>query len=238
MIEWGRKVDDSMLQQVEETLNRILAGIDFPKEAVSGLVNLRYSNAVIVDDNMFRLHIEPLILLIVDSLTEVYLRPLLKRATIEQNGNADVELLDRIVVWADSSEIVTRPDRSQAANDGYDRRILSADAWRAARGFADTDAPDPDELLARVVLDRGVLPPDVTQLLLERLDPAWFGKMRGQNLGGVPGEISELLGPDTAAPPSEELVTEAAPSTTSGVEAIQEGGPVPPGGTVAPVPNR
>lgn len=291
------------------------------------------SNAIVIDDNLYRSHIEPLVLLVTDALTSVYLRPLLVKAlnsapppptatptpataaplpptpatptgpapvpattTAPANGNgngrpaptlppsttppnvvdrsaaapqitvADLadpdHLINRVVIWADTSQVVTRPDRSQAANDGYDKRLLSADAWRAARGFTDSDAPTADELLQRLVLDRGQLSPDLVQTLLALVDPAFFAAQNQEAAKGLPSDISTLLLPGTSAPPGgppaaapptpETTAAERAVETTpdalrrrrdqaaSTVESRTPGGvggtPTPPGGSPAPIP--
>lgn len=297
------------------------------------------SNAIVIDDNLYRSHIEPLVLLVTDALTSVYLRPLLVKAlnsapaptapaapatptpataaplpptpatptgpapvpattttpTPSPNGRpaptlppsttppnvidrtaaapqitvADLadpdHLINRVVIWADTSQVVTRPDRSQAANDGYDKRLLSADAWRAARGFTDSDAPTADELLQRLVLDRGQLSPDLVQTLLALVDPAFFAAQNQEAAKGLPSDISTLLLPGTApgpsggppgqppaAPTPETTAAERAVETTpdalrrrrdqaaSTVESRTPGGvggtPTPPGGSPAPIP--
>jgi len=201
-IPYGRPVEDQLVTLIDRTLERIMQGLDIPKDVVAGLANVRYSNAIVIDDNLYRSHIEPLVLLATDALTSVYLRPALIRSTDpdpQALANPD-HLINRIVVWADTSAVVTRPDRSQAANEGFDKRILSAAAWRDARGFADADAPSPEELLQRTVLDRGQIPPDLVQTLLELVAPAFFNELQRGTAEQLPPEVSDLLLPNQGQP--------------------------------------
>jgi hypothetical protein len=201
-IPYGRPIEDQLVTLIDRTLERIMQGLDIPKDIVAGLANVRYSNAIVIDDNLYRSHIEPLVLLATDALTSVYLRPNLIRSTDpdpQALSNPD-HLINRVVIWADTSAVVTRPDRSQAANEGFDKRILSADAWRDARGFSDADAPTPEELLQRTVLDRGQIPPDLVQTLLELVAPAFFNQLQAGTAEQLPSEVSDLLLPNGGQP--------------------------------------
>ena len=134
-IDLARPIDDTMITMSDRLMNRILTGLDVPKDIVTGLADTRYANALIVTDDLFRTSVEPLVLLICDALTQAVLRPAMRKALVGE-GDKDVPALaDHIIIWFDPSDAVTRPDKSQAANDGWDRGILSAESWRASRGF-------------------------------------------------------------------------------------------------------
>ena len=104
----------------DAALDRMLQGIDLPKDIVTGLADVKYANGLVITDDVYRAHIEPLVLMLVDSLTSVYLRPKLEAAGVPP------QLIERIVFWYDPSAIVTRPDRSQAANEGYADYLLTS----------------------------------------------------------------------------------------------------------------
>lgn len=260
--ELGRKVDDGMVQLQENYLQRILDGLDIPKDMVSGMDGVRYSNALAVNDNYYKGHIEPLIVLISDILTYAYLRPMLHKAGV------DSEILDRFVVWYNPAAIVTRPDRSASADTGYEKKILSAAAWRRANGYSEHDAPDQEELLLRLAIERATIPPDMTPALIESINPAFFASKRaeGQAEAGIPSDVANLLdggtgteapptGPAPTAAPTPEPVDEVAraeevnsllmngPSTgtgefreTEGQTRASNGGEPPQGGTMPPRP--
>jgi hypothetical protein len=230
LIDLSRRVDSDMLDQQSRALDRVLAGVDIPKDIVQGLSQARYSNAIIITDEMYKSHIEPLILLLVDSLTRIVLQPALKKAGI------DPDLSNNLVIWYDPSDIVTRPDRSQAANDGFDRKTLSAKAWRSARGFTEMDAPDEDELILRLALEKAQVPPDMAQVVLENLNQSFFDKEReeGQATSEMPGEIQQLLDPN--ATPAMPEQPEPGPPEEGPADDLN-GGEVSPGGFMPPRPS-
>ena len=170
-----RSSDDWLVNRAERALERILQGLDIPKEVVTGLANVKYANAIVIDENLYRANIEPLCLMLADSLTQAYLKPVLR--AMNQFDEAD---LDRITVWYDPSEIVTRPSKDQDATEGFDRYLLSPGAWRREHGFADTDAPSEAELAFMLLTSKGVLPEDVTASLLNVVLPTVLGGVREQ----------------------------------------------------------
>lgn len=217
-------VDEKMAVAAQRLLERIMQGLDIPKEVVKGVADVKYANAIVVDDNLYRMTVEPLVLLIVDCLTSAYMRPLLSK---EARTEGEKQFADKVVIWADTSAIVTRPDKSQAADTGYSNHILSAEAWRRTRGFVETDAPDDDELLTRIALEKAAVPPEMATALLERINPQFWAdqKEAGAAESGIPEDISELLSgeappapPEPGGPPME-------------TEAL-EGGELSPGGNL------
>ena len=225
--------DPNLATAAQKLLERILIGIDIPKDVVKGLADVKFANAIVIDDDLYRAHIEPLVLLIVDTLTEVYLRPLLIKGLDEPSK----KIAERVVMWADTSSIVTRPDRSQAANEGHDKKLISGEAWRRSRGFSETDAPDEDELLIRLAIERAPIPPEIASVLLTAINPGFFEKATAENAqeAGIPGDVGELLQGQSNPAPTE-------PSAMERAGGPVEGGPVTPGGNMppqqVPVPQR
>ena len=190
-ITFERKSDEWLAGRADRALERILQGIDMPKELVSGLANVKYSNALVITDNLYKTHVEPLALMFVDALTDIYLRPmLLARGVAPEDA-------DRVCVWYDPSEIVTRPDQSDNASEGYDRFLLSGDAWRRSHGFSDLDAPTEQQLAIQLLLAKGSLPEDVTAALLAVALPKVMQESRDENLQNreveFPATASDLL---------------------------------------------
>lgn len=216
--------DPNLAVAAQKLLERILQGIDIPKDVVKGLADVKFANAIVIDDDLYRAHIEPLILLIVDTLTAVYLRPQLMKGLDE----ASTKIAERIVAWADTSSIVTRPDKSQAANEGWDRKLLSGEAWRRSRGFSETDAPDPEELVVRVAMERAPISPEMGTVMVQAINPDFFDQAAkaGAEESGIPNDISSLLSPE-GTPPEE-------PSAMERSGGPLEGGQVTPGGNLPP----
>jgi hypothetical protein len=232
-IDLGRKVDEAMVSLQENYLQRILDGLDIPKDMVSGMEGVRYSNALAVNDNYYKGHIEPLLVLISDILTYAYLRPMLHKAGVSD------DILDRFVVWYNPAAIVTRPDRSASADTGYAKKLISGSAWRRAHGWSEHDAPSEDEVLIQLALERAIIPPDMSPALIENINPAFFAKIRqmGQDAAGIPSDIAQLLegGPGTTATDEEAV---SSPATGPAPAEAPAEAPATPAAPLPPDPDR
>jgi hypothetical protein len=198
-----RSFDPALAARSDRVLERIMQGLDVPKDIVTGLANVKYANALQIDESLYKAHIEPLALLICDALTYVYLRPMLRALGVDEPE------IEKYVVWYDPSEVTTRPNRAEDADAGYDRYIVSDDAWRRSHGFTDDDVPTPDELAKRLVMERGSITPEFTEAMLQVLAPKLMASMREASQASaenpVPDEIMQAIGgtPATPAEPAE-----------------------------------
>jgi hypothetical protein len=174
-----------------------MQGLDVPKDIVTGLANVKYSNALQIDESLYKAHIEPLMLLIADALTAVYLRPYLKA-----NG-FNPEDVDRLVVWYDPSQVATRNDRAADADAGFDKMAVSYETWRRAHGFSDADAPSPTELGLRLMIQKGMITPELTESILAAVAPDMMGAARqaqqAQSVAPIPPDIAEAINPQAPA---------------------------------------
>lgn len=187
-IAFERALDEFLVQRADRTLERILQGLDVPKDIVTGLANVKYSNAIQIDESLYKAHVEPLALMFCDAVTDIVLRPLLRAA------GWDPAEAERIVVWYDPSEVTTRPDRAADAKALYDTDELSGSALRSAYGFSDTDKPSEDELAARVAL-RNIPPPEVLMILFQQALPGILGKAAAEGQAeNLPDELQQALG--------------------------------------------
>lgn len=186
-----RSFDPALAERSDRVLERILQGLDVPKDVVTGLANVKYSNAMQIDESLYKAHIEPLMLLIADALTVMYLRPYLIANGFEESQ------VNRIVVWYDPSAIATRNDRATDADSGFDRMAVSANSWRRAHGFSDADAPSPKEIALRLLQERGVLTPEFTEAMLSAVAPEVINTVRSQqqqaSVAPIPPELQEAL---------------------------------------------
>jgi hypothetical protein len=218
-----RSFDPMLAERADRVLERILQGLDVPKDVVTGLANVKYSNALQIDEALYKAHIEPLMLLIADALTVVYLRPALIAAGFDE---AEVK---RIVVWYDPSQVATRNDRAADADSGFDRMAVSYETWRRAHGFSAADAPDPKEIAIRLLADKGTISPEFTQAMLDAIAPEVMNAVRSaqqaSSAAPVPPEIEQIL--DQAAGEGAPAPEQPEPATEELPPALQE----PQGGT-------
>jgi hypothetical protein len=202
-----RSFDPALAERSDRVLERIMQGLDVPKDVVSGMANVKYSNALQIDESLYKAHIEPLMLLIVDALTVVYLRPYLIA-----NGYSKSDV-DRLVIWYDPSAVSTRNDRAADANEGFDRGAISLDTWRRAHGFSDQDAPTATEMAIRLLQDRASFTPELTEAMLAAIAPEVMNAVReaqqSSSVAPIPPELQQALqnaaggGEEAAAPKTE-----------------------------------
>jgi hypothetical protein len=148
-------------------------------------------------------------LLIVDALTVMYLRPYLIA-----NGYPEAEV-DKVQIWYDPSQVATRNDRAADADSGFEKMAVSFDSWRRAHGFSEGDAPSPNELATRLLISKGMLTPETSIALLTTIAPEIMNATRQmsqeQSVAPIPPEIDQILQEATGvdAPGGEE--TEVTP---------------------------
>jgi hypothetical protein len=164
-IKFERSFDPQLTQRGDRLIERILAGIDIPKDIAAGMSNVKYSNAIIIEEQLYKAHIEPLILLIVDCLTIGFLRPALRAQ------GYDEKTISRAVVWYDPSAISAKPSKAESAATLYDKKAISLAALRKAHGFTDDDAPTDLERVQRIAEERGNLTDAMSETLLNTIIP-------------------------------------------------------------------
>jgi hypothetical protein len=224
-IEFNRQSDRTLVERAQHTLERILQGIDVPKDMVTGLANVKYSNAIQIDENLYRTHIEPMALVFCDAMTALFLRPALKAALPDLSESA----LDRLIVWYDPTEVTAKPDPATSASEGHTRFAISDAAWRRAHGFADSDAPDQTELARRYVVEKAPPSPALLDDLTKNAIPAVFSDMREQSIASspvpFPDSARSLLGesaPDTTLTPDQQKIVAEGAAASEGTVTLEQ----------------
>ncbi|AKJ72547.1 portal protein [Gordonia phage GMA2] len=195
----SRESDQFLVERCDRALDRLLQGIDLPKDVVSGMSNVKYSNAIQIDESLYKSHVEPLALMLADALTTVYVHSMLRK-----EFKLSQKSLDFLRVWYDPSEIVTKTDPAASANAGYDNFAVSAATWRDAHGFSDTDAPSEHELAQRYLFLKGAPQPEQLTTLMKEAFPTITEAQRSANITNasvpMPESAQELLYGDVIAP--------------------------------------
>lgn len=162
----SRPSDQSVDDKIEKLVGRLARGIDLPVEVVMGHMSTTFANAGQIDQDTFDDYMEPRADLLVDGITYGFYTPQL------QSVPALKEYAEKVFVWYDASKLITQPDPGENAGEAHQKLTISDSAYRAAKGFDDDDAPDPDELLRRTGLTKGILTADLTLALLKLLGGA------------------------------------------------------------------
>lgn len=162
---FARTPDTTLDARIEARVRRIARGLNVPVEVAEGHAQTTFSNAEQIDQDIFDDHLQPRCVLIVDAITQGYLRDKMAKAGI------DATWVDQIFCWFDPSALIRQPDATAASNFGLTEAAISTAAWRAKNGYNDADAPEREEILERVVIAhaRAQLGPEVALALLKML---------------------------------------------------------------------
>ncbi len=137
---------DRRLQRLED--KTIPDALPLPLDLVRGLGDVNHWSAATITAEAAKEYIVPGVLSQTWDTTTGFLRPHL----VEQGHPADV--VARVRIWYDPEPITSHPDRAERFGEGYDRLEISGESYRHSIGATDADAPDDEEVAARVVRDR------------------------------------------------------------------------------------
>jgi len=185
LLTFWSELDAASMSLRNEAIRRFALGMDLPPEQVLGMSGtstgassgtVSHWGAWQVEESTIKLHIEPMLDVIVNALTVGYLRPLLEEGST-------------VVVAYNSSALRLRPDRSKEAFELYDRGLITAEALRRENGFSDDDAPNPAQFQRWLTIKvaSGSATPEQVQAALGVL---------GVDLGPVTGLVSRESRPD------------------------------------------
>lgn len=146
-ISFATPFDDKVIDLLDQAIKRLALGLDIPPEILTGTSGMNHWGAWQVQEESITLHIEPLSEMICHALTIGYVRP----ALLAEGW--DREQVEELMVWYDTSDLRTRPDRSKSAMDAYDRYELSAEAMLREMGLSVDDMPTEEEKRNRILLD-------------------------------------------------------------------------------------
>lgn len=152
--------DSQVRELLDNAIKRLALGMDIPPEILTGTGAMNHWGAWQVAEEAITLHIEPLTETVVHALTIGFLRPALEAEGLDP---------DDALVWYDTSDLRTRPDRSKAAVEAYDRNELSANAMLRELGLNPEDSPTMDEKKERVLLSVARGAPTLAPVMLAEL---------------------------------------------------------------------
>lgn len=123
--------DNIAIAHRDEALQRLAQGLDLPVEVIMGHQSTTFANAAQVNDDTFKLHIEPAAARFTDAATVAHLWPYMadkmgiQAESVQQNGYPP-EILT-VAVTYDASDLVARPDRASLVIDlfRYDKTQMS-----------------------------------------------------------------------------------------------------------------
>ncbi len=232
----ARSFDEWAIKIRQEIVGVIASGLDLPKEVIMGVADLNHWSAWQVDDNTFRHHIEPHVIVLMQCFTDGFLKAAM---TAMLPISLQQQWLPRLTFWYDPTELVTHPDQTQNALNAHDRLAISDAALRRYLGLSEGDAPTSGEVEIRMIRNVRTLPPNLLMALYHELDPTLAvpaitqsGVIPGvkPGLGGgaimptLPPALAEPGAPAAAAPAETATVTPTPPldTGTAGPPAISD----------------
>jgi hypothetical protein len=166
LLTFWSELDAASMGLRNEAIRRFALGMDLPPEQVLGMSgtaggatgSVSHWGAWQVEESTIKLHIEPMLDVVVNAITVGYYRPLMPEG-------------DTSVVAYNSSALRLRPDRSKEAFELYDRGLITPDALLRENGFSTEDMPAPEQfkrwLLVKVA--SGSATPEQVQAALRSL---------------------------------------------------------------------
>lgn len=161
----GSDIPDTALKILEGDIRRLATGLHMSPERLLGMSTGNHWTSWLIDETDVKVHIAPVVELIVGALT----REVLRYKLIESGIDPDAYL-----VWYDASSLTQDPDKSDEARDAFDRGALTARALREHLGFAEDDGYDLTTLdgWTELALDRISADPSTAPVFQPILDEA------------------------------------------------------------------
>ncbi len=159
-ISFATPFDGHVLDLMESAISRLSLGLDIPPEVLTGKGGMNHWGSWQVQEEAITLHIEPLSETVCHALTVGYLK-----AALESEGFDP----DEAMVWYDTSDLRTRPDKSSGAIAAYDRNELSAEALLRELGLSLDDLPSDEEKREKVLLGVARGAPSLAPIMLAEL---------------------------------------------------------------------
>lgn len=144
-----RKIDESAIARVTFLIQRLAHGLDTPVEVLTGVADVNHWSAWQIEDQSYKMHLQPLAQVPAAGLAKGFLRP-----ALIIRGNPD-DVVQRVVYALDASSLVVRPNRAADAKDAFDRLAISWDSFRDYLGFDEGDKPTDEEIAQRALMGLG-----------------------------------------------------------------------------------
>jgi hypothetical protein len=168
--------------------------------------NTTFANAVEIKKSEFEDHVEPSLVLICDAITSGYYQ-----WSLEEAGVAP-EVARTIFCWYDAADIVVDEDETALVTAAHDALVINNEAYRRRLGFTEEDAPQPDEMLLRIILASPRMDPFISTQLLRRTG-LFPDMLIPSPPAGVYGDLSPVSAmPIPGAPPGGAVPAASGPS--------------------------
>lgn len=134
----GTPFDAATGDHTDRAIKRLANSLNIPAQVLMGLADVNHWTGWLLDDTTIKMHIEPVLNVILHGLTTRYLWPVLQ-------GTAESfdPLLRKYRITGDTSALRQRPNRAAEAKDGHDSLVITDSAWAREVGLEADDLLDP-----------------------------------------------------------------------------------------------
>lgn len=152
------KDDNNSIAHRDEALQRLAQGLDLPVEVIMGHQSTTFANAAQVNDDTFKLHVEPAAARFTDACTIAHLWPYMadklgiQPDAVEAAGYPD-EILT-VAITYDATDLVSKPDRAVLMTDLFrndkTQMAVALAEIREVMGLDPEGGPDEVETSTRI----------------------------------------------------------------------------------------
>lgn len=141
---------DKSQRSITQAIEQVANTLELPKEILMGTGDATHWNAWAIREDVFQGHVQPMVEMICQALTSMYLQKALARWSPETLKAAGVDDPEDIIIWYDASQLIIHPDKSEKALGLHDRLVISDAALRQENGFSEEAKPSEEEYAKRV----------------------------------------------------------------------------------------
>jgi hypothetical protein len=164
----AREASEELIEKLTTSLGRLREGMDMPPDANQSVKDMNHWSAWAVTTENWKNYLEPHARLVVDSVTEAYMRPSLMLPENRGGWGLSEEDAELVQCWFDAGNITENANRGQDARDAYDRGEIGGEALRQALGYGKDDKPDEDEFRRMLTWKAaGAMTPESANALLQ-----------------------------------------------------------------------
>lgn len=191
-------LSEQAIQLRQEAVRRLATSLDMPPEILEGAAETNHWGMWYVEESAIKIHVEPLIVRIIDALTQAYLAPALKALGKDPK---------KYTFWYDTAPLTTRPNRLQDTLNLYERGIVGREEVLLAGDYnPDTAAPTQDEENIRFIKELMLRDPNL-------FASAPLREAIGIEIETVVAEIeTEGAGPPPPPAPQREVTQDTSPT--------------------------
>lgn len=161
-VPFSNPFDEKTMDILDGLYDKLSIAMNMPKEVITGMGSTSHWNAWTLSEEGIETHIKPDAEAYCRGLTTAYLHPWIRAAGLPTATSEGT-----YIVWYTTEKLDTQPNLAEAADSARDRHAISDDAYRNAKGFDETDAPNNEELAKQLLMDAVKTDPSILESVIK-----------------------------------------------------------------------